>query len=298
MRAYVTGASGFIGSHVVRALRATGWDVGDEFVELGDRDGLWRAMDGCDAVFHLAALYAFRGDPAEFERVNVQGTRNVLEAARATGVSRVVHTSTCATCGPVPGRPATEEDEPPDWELAVPYKATKLAAEQLALAAARDGTDVVIVNPTTPVGEGDWTPTPTGRMVRGVATGRFRAYLGGTGVNLVDVRDVARGHLLAWEHGRRGEKYLLGGEDMMLSEVFGLIAEAAGRRRPRVRVPYGAARTAAGLGLLNRHEIALARLPMWFSSEKARRELGYEPGSARKAVGRAVADLLGRELSL
>lgn len=295
MRAYVTGASGFIGSHVVRALREAGWDVRDEFVELGDRDGMRRAMDGCDAVFHMAALYAFRGDPAEFERVNVLGTRNVLEAAQAAGVPRVVHTSTCATCGPVPGRPATEEDEPPDWELKVPYKATKLAAERLALAAARDGADVVVVNPTTPVGEGDRMPTPTGRMVRGVATGRFRAYLGGTGVNLVDVRDVARGHVLAWEHGQRGEKYLLGGKDMMLGEVFGLIAKAAGRRPPRLRVPYGAARAAAGLGLLNRHEIALARLPMWFSSEKAGRELGYEPGPVADGVERAVADVLGRE---
>ena len=290
MKAYVSGASGFIGSHVVRTLQEAGWEVQDEFVELGDRDGLERAMEGCDAVFHLAALYAFRGDPAEFERVNVQGTWNVLEAAQAAGVARIVHTSTCATCGPVPGRPATEEDEPPAWELVVPYKATKLAAERLALAAACDGADVVVVNPTTPVGEGDSTPTPTGRMVRGVASGRFRAYLGGTGVNLVDVRAVARGHLLAWERGRRGEKYLLGGEDMLLSDVFAMIAHAAGRRPPRLRVPYGAARAAAAVGLLNRHEIALARLPMWFSSAKARRELGYEAGPVREAVERAVAD--------
>ena len=197
MRAYVSGASGFIGSHVVGALRAAGWEVGEEFVDVGDMDGLRHAMKGADAVFHLAARYAFRGDPDEFARVNVVGTRNVLEAARASGVARVVYTSTCATCGHVAGRPATEEDGPPAWELAVPYKATKLEAERLALAAARDGSDVVIVNPTTPVGEGDTAPTPTGRMVRGVATGRFRACLGGTGVNLVDVRDVARGHLLA-----------------------------------------------------------------------------------------------------
>ena len=293
MKAYVSGASGFIGSHVVRVLRGAGWEVGEEFVDLGDRDGLRRAIDGCDAVFHLAALYAFRGDPAEFERVNVQGTQNVLDAARAAGVARLVHTSTCATCGPVAGRVATEADGPPPWELAVPYKATKLAAERLALSAARADVDVVVVNPTTPVGEGDWVPTPTGRMVRGVATGRFRAYLTGTGVNLVDVRDVARGHLLAWEHGRRGERYLLGGEDLTLRDAFGLIARAAGRRPPRLGVPYGAARAAAAVGLLNRHEIALARLPMWFSSEKARRELGYDPGPVADAIGRAVEDVLG-----
>jgi dihydroflavonol-4-reductase len=294
VRAYVSGASGFIGAHVVRVLRERNWEVGDEFVDLGDTAGLRRAMEGVDAVFHLAALYAFRGDPVEFERVNVEGTRNVLAAARAAGVARVVHTSTCATCGPVAGRAATERDVPPAWELAVPYKATKLAAEEIALAAAQDGYHVVVVNPTTPVGEGDVTPTPTGRMVRGVATGRFRAYLGGTGVNLVDVRDVARGHLLAWERGRAGEKYLLGGENMMLGEAFAVIARAAGRRPPRLRVPYAAARAGAAVGLLNWHEIALARLPMWFSSEKARLELGYVSGPVEAAVQRAVADVLER----
>ena len=293
MRAYVSGASGFIGSHVVRALREAGWEVGEQFVDVGDVDGLGRAMKDADAVFHLAALYAFRGDPAEFARVNVAGTRNVLQAAHAAGVARVVYTSTCATCGPVPGRPATEEDGPPVSELTVPYKATKLEAEQLALIAARDGSDIVIVNPTTPVGEGDRAPTPTGRMVRGVATGRFRAYLGGTGVNLVDVRDVARGHLLAWERGRSGERYLLGGEDVTLGDAFAMIARSAGRRPPRLRVPYDAARAAVALRLLNRHEVALARLPMWFSSEKAQRELGYELGPVEAAVERAVGDVLG-----
>jgi dihydroflavonol-4-reductase len=293
VRAYVTGASGFIGSHVVRTLRDEGWEVGEEFVDVGDRAGLERAMAGCDAVFHLAALYSFRGDPDMFERVNVDGTRNVLEAARRAAVARIVHTSTCATCGPVPGRPATEQDGPPDWELVVPYKATKLAGERLALAAAADGLDVVVVNPTTPIGEGDWVPTPTGRMVRGVATGRFRGFLSGTGVNLVDVRDVARGHLLAFERGSRGERYLLGGVDMTLQDVFALIARAAGRRPPRLRVPYGVARVAASARLLNRYEIALARLPMYFSSARAMHELDYRPGPVEVAVDRAVADVLG-----
>ena len=294
MRAYVTGASGFIGGHVVRTLRDAGWEVREEFVDLGDRLALAREMEGCDAVFHLAALYAFRGDPAEVVRVNVDGTRNVLEAARRAGVHRVVHTSTCATCGPVAGRPATEDDSPPDWELTVPYKATKLTAERLALAAQDDGPEVVAVNPTTPVGEGDRAPTPTGRMVRGVATGRYRAYLAGTGVNLVDVRDVALAHLLAFERGRPGERYLLGAEDMPLRDVFALIASAAGRRAPRLRVPYAVARAGAALRLLNPHAVALARLPMYFSSEKATRELGYRPGPVQPAVERAVRDVLGR----
>lgn len=291
MRAYVTGASGFVGGHVVDELRGRGWDVGDVFVDLSDRDGLRREMLGCDAVFHLAALYSFDGDPAEFRHVNVEGTRNVLEAARRAGVGRVVHTSTCATCGPVAGRQATEDDVPPSWELSVPYKATKLAAERVAQEAARDGLDVVIVNPTTPVGEGDRAPTPTGQMVRGVVTGRYVAYLGTTGMNLVDVRDVARGHVLAFERGRIGEKYLLGGRDLPLRDVFALIAALAGRPRPRLRVPYVLARAGAALGLLNRHQIALARLPAYFSSEKARRELGYEPGPVEPAVARAIADL-------
>lgn len=293
MKAYVTGASGFIGGHVVRVLQDAGWDVGDSFVDVGDRVALTRAMDGCDAVFHLAALYAFRGDPAEFTRVNVDGTRAVLDAAHAAGVRRVVHTSSCATCGPVAGRPATEEDEPPAWELAVPYKATKIAGEHVALAAAGDGLDVVVVNPTTPVGEGDSMPTPTGKMVRGVATGRYRAFLSGTGVNLVDVRDVAYGHLLAFERGRSGQRYLLGAEDMTLREVFALIADVAGRRAPRLRVPYGVARMAAAVRLLNPHEVALARLPMYFSCDKSRAELGYDPGPPRAGVERAVAELLG-----
>jgi dihydroflavonol-4-reductase len=290
MRAYVTGASGFIGGHVVRELRGRGWEVRDEFVDLSDRDGLLRATAGCDAVFHLAALYSFDGEPAEFERVNVEGTRNVLDAARQGGVGRIVHTSTCATCGPVRGRQATEDDTPPDWELSVPYKATKLAAERIAQEAACDGLDVVIVNPTTPVGEGDRLPTPTGQMVRGVASGRYVAYLGTTGVNLVDVRDVARGHVLAFERGVRGEKYLLGGEDLALRDAFALIARLAGRPRPRLRVPLAAARVGAALGLLNRHQVTLARLPAYFSWEKARRELGYEPGPVEPALARAIAD--------
>jgi dihydroflavonol-4-reductase len=212
MRCYVTGASGFIGGHVVRELRERGAEVRDEFVDLLDTDGLVRAMSGCEAVFHLAALYSYSAPAEELERVNVEGTRSLLDACARAGVRRLVHTSTCGTCGPVAGRPATEEDGPPAWELKVPYKRTKLAGEQLVLAAGGRGLDAVVVNPTTPVGEGDWLPTPTGQMIRGVATGRYRGYLGGTGVDAVDVRDVARGHALAYERGRPGERYLLGSD--------------------------------------------------------------------------------------
>jgi dihydroflavonol-4-reductase len=288
MRVYVTGASGFIGSHVARELREHGAEVRDDFVDLLDSTGLERAVDGCDAVFHVAALYSFDAPAAELEQVNVEGTRRVLDACARTGVRRIVHTSSSGTCGPVPGRPATEADESPAWDLEVPYKRTKLAAERLALEAG-----AIAVNPTTPVGDGDWRPTPTGRMIAGVATGRFRAYLD-IGLNVVDVRDVARGHVLALEHGRPGERYILGGADLTLRELFAAVADLAGRPRPWLRVPYQAAWTAGRTGLLNRNELLLARLPAYFSSEKARRELGYSPGPVEPALRRATNDALRR----
>jgi dihydroflavonol-4-reductase len=188
----------------------------------------------------------------------------------------------------VAGRPATEADGPPDWELAVPYKRTKLDAERLVLAAAAEGLDALCVNPTTPVGDGDTTPTPTGRMIRGVASGRYRATLRSGGLNLVDVRDVARGHVLALERGRSGERYLLGGVNLTLREVFAKIARAAGRRPPRLELPYSAAKALAAVGLANRNEVALARLPAWFDCAKAASELGFEAGPVEPALERAV----------
>ena len=291
MRVYVTGASGFIGSHVVRELRERGADVRDEFVDLGDRPGLERAVKGCDAVFHVAALYSFDEPAPELERVNVEGTRNVLAACAARGVRRLVHTSSAGTCGPVAGRQATEDDSPPSWELSVPYKRTKLAAERLVLEAARAGLDAVVVNPTTPVGEGDARPTPTGRMIRGAALGRYRAFLD-LGLNVVDVRDVARGHVLALEQGRVGERYILGGADLTLEELFAAICALADRPRPRLRVPYALVRAGALVGAINRHEARLARLPAYFSSAKAARELGYRPGPVEPALARAVEEVL------
>jgi len=186
----------------------------------------------------------------------------------------------------VPGRQATEDDEPPAWELAVPYKRTKLEAERLALAAG-----AICVNPTTPVGDGDRAPTPTGGMVRGVATRRYRAYPR-IGVNLVDVRDVARGHVLALEHGRPGERYLLGGVDLPLRDVFATIADLAGVPRPRLAVLYSAVRAGAAFGRINRNEAILARTAAYFSSAKAERELGYRPGPVEPALARAVREAL------
>jgi dihydroflavonol-4-reductase len=292
MRVFVTGGGrGFVGGHVVRALEDAGHEVSCEFVDVRDREGLARRFRGAEAVCHVAALYSFTAPDAEIEAVNVGGTANVIEACRVAGVRRLVHTSSCATCGPVPGRRATEDDEPLEWELTVPYKRTKLEAERLILAAAADGLDALCVNPTTPVGEGDSAPTPTGAMVRGVATGRFRASLRGAGLNLVDVRDVARGHVLALDRGRTGERYLLGGSDVTLAEAFALIARAAGRPPPRLQLPYVAAKLLARVGVVNRHEVTLARLPAWFSSAKAERELGYRVSPLEPALERAVADL-------
>jgi dihydroflavonol-4-reductase len=312
VRALVTGASGFIGSHVVAALASAGAEVRgfdrerstshDGVVgDVLDRDALAHAMRGCDAVFHLAAVYSFaRARAREMHAVNVDGTRAVLEAAARAGVRRVVHTSSCATCGPVPGRPATEADRPPEWELAVPYKRTKLEGERLALRAARDGLDVVVVNPTTPVGPGDSRPTPTGKMVADVARGRARAYLAGSALNVVAVEDVAAGHLRAHERGRAGARYLLGGENLALREVFSIVAAAAGRRPPRVAVPwalaYGAAHAAtAALRPLGREpsllvldEIRVARLPMTFDDGAARRELGHRSRPAAQALAQAA----------
>lgn len=288
----MTGATGFVGSHVAAELRAQGAEVRDERVDLLDRPGLERAVDGCDAVFHVAALYSYTAPAQEFERINVEGTRTVLDACTAKGVRRLVHTSTAGTCGPVPGREATETDSPPEWELEVPYKRTKLAAERLVLAAAADRLDAVVVNPTTPVGPGDRKPTPTGRMIAGVARGRIPGYLAGTGLNVVDVRDVARGHVLAFDRGERGERYLLGGENVALRELFARIARLAGRRPPRLRIPYSVARAAAAIRLANQDEVRLARIPMYFSSEKAQARLGYAPGDVGSALELAVREAL------
>ena len=307
MRALVTGAAGFIGAHVARTLADAGWDVRPFDLSLGhdvlDAAAVARAGDGCDAIFHLAALYSYaRRDAEAMQRVNVGGTRAVLDAARKVRAKRVVMTSSCSTCGPVPGRPATEEDHPPAWELGIAYKRSKIDSEELALAAARDGLDVVVVNPTTPVGPGDARPTPTGAMVAGVAAGRIRAFTN-TAINVVDVRDVARGQLLAFEHGRRGERYLLGGEDVTLRDAFAMIARHAGRTPPRIGVPWQVALGAAWVAdrslrlvgreprLLNLDETRLARTPMRFSIAKAQRELGYTFRGADEALAGAVAGL-------
>src|SRR5579859_1411332 len=318
MRALVTGACGFIGGHVAAALAESGADVraldrsppapgrlpyGAEFMQgdVLDPVAIARAVDGCDAVFHLAAVYSYaRADRALMEAVNVEGTRTVLDAALRGSRRRIVHTSTCATCGPVPGRAATERDRPPPSELGIPYRRTKLAGERLALAAARQGAEVVVVNPTMPVGPGDLRPTPTGKMVLDVARGRGRAYLARSALNIVAVEDVAQGHIAALERGRPGERYLLGGENMTVREVFATIARAVGGPRPRWPVPWSAAYAAALIAsagtriagrepqLLMLDEVRAGRLPHRFDDGRARSELGYTSRPAADALARAA----------
>jgi dihydroflavonol-4-reductase len=312
----VTGAAGFIGAHVARALRDDGWSVRafdrdeppdgiDDWCrgDVLDTKALDLAVEGCDAVFHLAAIYSYyRRDAERMTQVNVEGTRNVLAAA---GGRRVVHTSSAATCGPVPGRPADERDQPPDWELKVAYKRSKIESEKLALAAG-----AVVVNPTTPVGPGDRRPTPTGKMIRDVAGGRARAYVNSTALNVVSVEDLARGHVLAHARGEPGERYLLGGDDMPLKDVFATVARAAGREPPRVAVPFRgvlalawtADRALRVVGrepkLLVLDEVRLARVPALFSSEKAKSRLGYSWRPAEQALREAVGASQLRALGL
>jgi dihydroflavonol-4-reductase len=322
VRALVTGAAGFIGGHVVAGLAASGasvrafdrrptlaWTMSDrvEWVQgdVLDPDAVRRAVEGCDAVFHLAALYSYAHSDAELmHAVNVRGTRIVLDAALRGQQRRIVHTSSCATCGPIPNRQATERDLPPPRELVVPYKRTKIEGERLALQAAREGAEVIIVNPTVPVGPGDLRPTPTGKMVADVARGRARAYLARSALNVVAVEDVAAGHVLAFERGRPGERYLLGGDDMALSEVFAVIARAAGLSAPRLPIPwslaYAGARVAdAALGLMGREpqllvldEVRAGRMPHLFDDSKARAELGYVSRPGADALADAARDAI------
>ncbi len=319
MRALVTGATGFVGAAVARALLARGHEVrvlvrpssdrrnlaglpveavtGD----LADADSLTGAVRGCEAVFHVAADYRLGARrPQELYRSNVEGTRNVLSAARAAGVRRTVYTSSVATIGiPGDGTPGDETTPVQLADMIGHYKRSKFLAERVAREAAASGSEVVIVNPSTPVGPGDIKPTPTGQMVWDAAAGRMPAYVD-TGLNIVHVEDVAAGHLLALERGRPGESYILGGEDLSLRAILTEIAAIVGRPPPRVRLPAlavlplayvaeGFARLTGGSTRITVEGVKLARKHMFFSSEKAQRELGYRARPAHAAFVDAIA---------
>jgi dihydroflavonol-4-reductase len=316
----VTGASGFVGSAVARALLAqgrkvrvllrpssergnvAGLDVDVRLGGLDDPQALAAASSGCGAVYHVAADYRlWVRDPAPMYKTNVEGTRLVMEAALQARVARVVYTSSVATLGwNADGKPADESTPSGEADMIGHYKRSKFMAEEVVKKLVRDRKlPAVIVNPSTPVGPRDIKPTPTGRIVIEAASGRMPAYVD-TGLNLAHVDDVASGHLLAESKGRVGERYILGGDDLMLADILRIIAGIVSRRPPKLRIPLGAlwpvAFLAEGWACLSGREpfttrdgLRMARHRMFFSSAKAKSELGYRPRSASEGLADAIA---------
>jgi dihydroflavonol-4-reductase len=315
----VTGGTGFVGAHVVRALLARGEDVrclvratsasanldGLEVErvvgDLRDAPSLRAALRGVRVLYHCAADYRlYARDPRELYRSNVEGTRAILAAAAEEGVERVVYTSSVGALGLAPGEGVADETTPVTLERMIGhYKRSKFLAEREAEAWAARGLAVVIVNPSTPVGELDVKPTPTGQMIVDFLERRMPAYVR-TGLNLVDVRDVAAGHLLAAERGRVGERYILGARNMTLREILEELADLTGLPAPRVRlphwIPFVAAACDTGLARLRGRAprvplegVRMARHHMWFDAAKAVRELGLPQSPVRDALARAVA---------
>lgn len=318
MRALVTGGTGFIGSNIVRALLAAGYTVralvrpgsdmrnlaglNIEIVEgdITDLDSLQRAISGCEVAFHTAALYSFWvRNPELIYRVNVKGTENVLSAAKKAKLARIVYTSSVAALAVPEGKTPVTEYTPIDPRKIIgDYKRSKYEAEQLALKFARDGLPVVIVNPTFPVGPRDIKPTPTGRTILDFLNRRMPAYME-TGMNVVDVEDVATGHLLALEKGKVGERYILGGKNVTMAELLLILSEITGIPAPRVRLPYY---PILGLSYLNAawcrmigctprmtpDTIRMSRHYMYYDPGKAIRELGLPQTPPRTALQKAV----------
>jgi len=319
VKAFITGATGFLGTHVARVLaeqgaglrllvRPTsnlknleGLHAETAMGDLRDAASLEKAMSGCEVAFHVAADYRlWVQDPAEMYRSNVEGTRAILEAARKNGVRSVVYTSSVATIGFTGnGHPADEDSPVALADMIGHYKRSKFMAEQVALEAGRAGMRVVTVNPTTPVGEQDIKPTPTGRIVVDFLKGKFPAYVE-TGLNLVDVRECALGHVEALERGKSGQRYILGGENLTLKQILDKLGAISGVPSPKVKLPYFVA-YAAGLvdqtvsgRLLHREPratvetVRMGKKKMWASSGKAERELGWKILPADNALRRAV----------
>jgi dihydroflavonol-4-reductase len=325
LKVFVTGATGFLGSHVARVLAEQGAELrllvrptsdlrnldglnADRVVgDLRDSASIEKALSGCDVVFHVAADYRlWVRDPDEMYRSNVEGTRSLLEAARRQGVRRVVYTSSVATMGFTSNRAIVNNGKVADEQIPVGiadmighYKRSKFMAEQVAIEATRSGVDVVVVNPTTPIGERDIKPTPTGRIVVDFLKRKFPAYVE-TGLNLVDATECARGHVQALEKGRSGERYILGGENLTLKQILDRLAAITGLPSPTVKLPYIFA-LAAGVvdemvtgWVLGREPratidaVRMGRKMMFVSSAKAERELGWRTVPVDGALRRSV----------
>ncbi|MBL4850260.1 MAG: NAD-dependent epimerase/dehydratase family protein [Planctomycetes bacterium] len=322
MEALVTGATGFIGSWLARTLLEEGWTVRclarptsprDQLAGLPvswfvgdvcDPASLEPAVAGVDAVFHVAGHYALWSKTEEtFRETNVEGTRNVLQAAKAAGVKRIVHTSSVACVGQAPaGETANEDTRVQAGDLCGAYKQTKWEGEQVVLAAASAGQDVVIVNPSSVIGPGDLKPTPTGKIIVDFLTGQIPFYLD-TGLNFVDVRDVARGHVLAFDKGVSGRRYILGNTEgnRTLREFLEVIGEVTGRKPPRFKIPYGIAYLAGVASTLwadavtqrtpgvPLNGVKMARQRMFFDPARAIGELGLPQTPLAVTVADAVA---------
>jgi dihydroflavonol-4-reductase len=319
MKTLVTGGTGFVGANVVRMLIQRGSEVRAlvrprsdtrnldqldvELVagDLRDRGSLEAALEGCDTVYHVAAMYAlWAPNPQEIYDSNVTGTVNLLEAAGQAGVEKIVYTSSVATIGlPKDGAPGTEEVPLPPEDLVSDYKRSKYFAEQEVLKYAQRGLPVVIVNPSFPVGPWDVKPTPSGQIIVNFLRGKIPAYVD-TGLNVVDVEDVAIGHIMAAEKGRIGERYILGHANVTLPELFQLLAQISGMRAPRLRIPYGFAYLSACVSecvartithkppFVTLAGVRLSRKRMFFDASKAVRELGLPQTPPLEALSKAV----------
>ena len=319
MLAFVTGATGFLGSHVARTLhdqgaslrllvRATsnlknlqGLNADTVTGDLRDAASLEKAISGCDTVFHVAADYRlWVRDPNEMYRSNVEGTRSLIEAARKNNVRRVVYTSSVATMGFTSnGSPADEDSPVALANMIGHYKRSKFMAEQVAMEAGRTGMHVVIVNPTTPIGEQDIKPTPTGRIVVDFLQRKFPAYVE-TGLNLVDVKECARGHVAALEKGNSGERYILGGENLSLKQILDKLRDITGLPSPSIKLPYFFAfatgvvdemitgRLLGGDPRATIDAVRMGKKMMFASSAKAERALGWKMVPVDDALRRAV----------